>query len=61
MDKMKKIVWTHDGIESLENVISYIAKDSDYYASDFAKKILSRIEQLVDFQLNPTKMTAKSK
>ena len=51
MDKIEKIIWTHDGIESLESVISFIAKDSEYYAGDFAKKVLLRIEKLADFPM----------
>lgn len=49
MDKIEKIIWTQDGIDSLENVITYIAKDSIYYAANFARNILARIENLMDF------------
>ncbi len=49
MDKIEKIVWTEDGISSLEDVAGYIAKDSPYYASNFIKKILYSIEKLTNF------------
>lgn len=49
MDKIEKIIWTQDGIDSLENVITYIAKDSIYYAANFVRNILARIENLMDF------------
>lgn len=49
MDKIKKLFWTADGIESFEEIIKYISKDSIFYASNFAKKILLVIEKLPDF------------
>lgn len=49
MDKVEKIIWTQDGIDRLEDIVSYIAKDSVYYASNFAKNVVSKIENLLDF------------
>lgn len=51
MDKIKRLIWTHDGIKSFESVIQYIAEDSTYYASHFAKKVLQAIEKLKTFPL----------
>ena len=51
MDKIEKLIWTEDGMKSLEEIVQYISKDSVYYASNFAKKILETIECLVDFPL----------
>ncbi|MEK7814195.1 MAG: type II toxin-antitoxin system RelE/ParE family toxin [Candidatus Desantisbacteria bacterium] len=51
MDKIEKLIWTEDGIKSLEDIIQYISKDSIYYASNFAEKILGAIENLIDFPL----------
>lgn len=51
MDKVEKLIWTDDGIKSLEDIIEYISNDSIYYASNFAKKILIAIESLIDFPL----------
>jgi len=49
VDKIEKLIWTNDGIKSFEEVIKYISKDSVYYASSFAKRILSSIEELKKF------------
>ena len=49
MAKIKKLIWTKDGIKSFEEVIQYISKDSFYYASNFAKKVLFYIEKLKHF------------
>ncbi len=49
MDKIEKIIWTDDGIKSFEDIVQYIANDSIYYASEFAKRILSSIENLPEF------------
>ncbi|OIP37219.1 hypothetical protein AUJ95_08500 [Candidatus Desantisbacteria bacterium CG2_30_40_21] len=51
MDKIEKLIWTEDGMKSLEEIVQYISKDSVYYASNFAKKILETIECLIDFPL----------
>lgn len=49
MAQIKRLIWTYDGIESFEGVIQYIAEDSTYYASNFAKNILQAIERLETF------------
>lgn len=49
MDKVEKLIWTEDGIQSLEDIIRYITRDSSYYASNFAKKILFSVDKLTDF------------
>ena len=49
MDKVVKIIWTEDGINSFVNVVEYISNDSFYYASNLAKKILASIEKLIIF------------
>jgi hypothetical protein len=38
MDVIEKIIWTEDGINSLETIVEFIARDSRYYASNFAKQ-----------------------
>ena len=45
MDKVT-IRWTQIGYESFEEVVQYIVKDSPYYGSNFASKILNLVEQL---------------
>jgi plasmid stabilization system protein ParE len=42
MDKIK-LLWSNNGISSLESIVAYIAEDSDYYASAFAGKIFKQI------------------
>ncbi|ODS36499.1 hypothetical protein BEH94_11280 [Candidatus Altiarchaeales archaeon WOR_SM1_SCG] len=49
MDKIEKIIWTDDGINSFEDIVRYISMDSEYYASNFAKKVLLSIETLKIF------------
>ena len=49
MDKVTKIIWTETGISSLENIIDFISKDSEYYASNFCKKVIQFIETLKSF------------
>ncbi len=51
MDKIEKIIWTEDGIKSLEEIVQYISRDSTYYAANLAEKILVAIENLIDFPL----------
>ena len=48
-NKIDKIVWTEDGIQSFEDTVRYIAKDSPYYASNFASKILHALEKLTKY------------
>jgi addiction module RelE/StbE family toxin len=49
MDKIEKVIWTYDGLNSLEEIVSFISKDSVYYASNFIKNVLTRIDNLLDF------------
>jgi len=51
MDQIEGICWSQDGIESLEEIIEHIARDSEYYVGNFAKRILQRIENLTEFPL----------
>ena len=44
-----KIRWTDPAIESLRNLHSYIAKDSEIYASSFVQRIVLAVEKLTDF------------
>lgn len=43
---MKKIIWTQRGLDSLDSIAQFIARDSEYYASSFIKKILELVEIL---------------
>ena len=44
-----KILWTEPAIEDLRNLHSYIAKDSNEYASSFVEKIILSVDKLADF------------
>ena len=44
-----KIVWADPAVEDLRNLHSYIAKDSNEYASSFVEKIILSVDKLADF------------
>jgi toxin ParE1/3/4 len=44
-----KIFWTEPAIEDLRNLHSYIAKDSEVYASSFVERIILAVEQAAEF------------
>ena len=44
-----KILWTDPSIEDLRNLHSYIAKDSEVYASSFVERIILAVEKLTNF------------
>lgn len=44
-----KILWTDPAIEDLRNLHSYIAKDSEVYASSFVERIILVVEKLANF------------
>lgn len=44
-----KIRWSPRAASNLEDICTYIAKDSEYYASLFAKKIFSIIKDIPQF------------
>ncbi len=46
MDKVNKIVWSNKALKRFEDLLEYIAKDSEYYASKFGKRVLYLIEKL---------------
>ena len=44
-----KILWTDPAIEDLRSLHSYIAKDSEIYASSFVEGIILATEKLTSF------------
>ena len=44
-----KVRWSPRAVSHLEGICSYIAADSEYYASYFARKILTIVQSLVQF------------
>ena len=46
---MAVVEWTDQALEDLDTNAAFIARDSHYYAKIFVSRILSSVEQLVDF------------
>ena len=46
-----KINWTEPAILDLESIRDYIARDAEYYATQFVKKIIEAIENLRKFPM----------
>ena len=46
-----KINWTEPAILDLESIRDYIARDAEYYATQFVKKIIEAIENLKKFPM----------
>ena len=44
-----KIVWSEEALKDIEEIISFISKDSELYAVNFASKIISAVETLKVF------------
>jgi len=47
---MVKIVWSEIAIDDLKQIHEYIAHDSKFYADRFIEKIITRVDQLENFQ-----------
>lgn len=43
-----KIVWTEPAVEDLRELHSYIARDSELYASEFISRIISAVQRLAE-------------
>ena len=41
-----KIIWSEKALKDIEEIVSYISKDSELYAVNFASKIISSIDAL---------------
>jgi addiction module RelE/StbE family toxin len=41
-----KIIWSEEALKDIEKIISFISKDSELYAVNFASKIISAVETL---------------
>lgn len=44
-----KIRWSPRAVAHLQEICGFIAKDSEYYAAFFAKKVMAIVESLVEF------------
>ncbi|MCH8068748.1 MAG: type II toxin-antitoxin system RelE/ParE family toxin [Candidatus Marinimicrobia bacterium] len=48
----QKIRWSPRAADNLENIVNYIAQDSEHYASLFAQRIMRIIENIPQFPLS---------
>ena len=46
---VKKIIWSPRAADNLEDICNYIAKDSEYYATFVAKRIIEIVESIPQF------------
>ena len=46
---MVQIVWTQQARNDLEDIFLFISRDSDYYAQQWAKQVLDKVDLLVSF------------
>lgn len=44
-----KIVWSEEALKDIEEIISFISKDSELYTVNFASKIINAVETLKVF------------
>ena len=44
-----KIIWSDRALKDIEEIINYITEDSEYFAINFASKIINTVEILKDF------------
>jgi toxin ParE1/3/4 len=44
-----RLEWTEPAVESLQTIKDYIAKDNEFYAARFVRRIVAAAERLVDF------------
>jgi len=47
-----KIRWAPKAVDNLDDICTYIAKDSEFYAAVFVKKIMNIVKNLPDFPLS---------
>ena len=46
---MASIIWTENALNDIDNIASYISKDSEFYAKQFVKKLISATLKLESF------------
>ena len=49
-----KIIWSDRALKDIEEIINYITEDSEYFAINFASKIINTVEILKDFSKTHT-------
>lgn len=45
---MVEIIWTQYALEDLQAIHDYIAQDSEFYATRFVNKLISRVDILIN-------------
>ena len=48
---MAKLIWSPTALADLEEICSYISKDSEYYARTFAQKVVALAEMIAQFPM----------
>ena len=43
---MVKVIWTDLAIDDLKSIYNFIAKDSQFYATRYTEKLISKVDQL---------------
>ena len=43
------VVWTDPAIQDLKSIREFIAKDSEYYASEFIERVITAVDKLQNF------------
>lgn len=46
---MASIIWTENALNDIDNIASYISKDSEFYAKQFVKKLINTTLKLESF------------
>jgi toxin ParE1/3/4 len=46
---MASIIWTENALNDIDNIASYISKDSEFYAKQFVKKLIKATLKLESF------------
>jgi addiction module RelE/StbE family toxin len=46
---MASITWTENALNDIDNIASYISKDSEFYAKQFVKKLIDATLKLESF------------
>jgi len=49
---MAKVTWTTQSLDDIEAISQYISRDSNFYASLFAKNIFKKVEILETFPIS---------
>ena len=57
---MAQINWTKKSVKDLRTINDYISLDSEFYAARFISKLISRVDQLIEFPESGRVVTEKN-